>query len=401
MILAIGIGTAIVSGIPLPSVDRPQAIHDKASLDRLLVLAAEVNTHAVETEQRRLTSKAVELETRQREEAKRLTDQKAVSDADAKRRTQAEVEARRQVELRTAEVAKRLAEEKSQADQQALKRIADQRAVADADAKRRAEIEARRQTELRATEKARAEQEELKRTSDQKAVADADAKRRAEAEIEARRQAELRATEKERAEQEELKRIADQKAVADADAKRRADSETEARRQAEMRAAEEAQKQDLAKRTADAAQAELMEMTKILQTELRRVGCDPGDVDGKWGAKGIDALRKFIFHANINVASNTPSQEAIDAVVKRAARVCPQECSSVQKLMDGKCITPVPPVEVRQRPRQQPASNVSGGSQSDKPEKPAKIDRDLLPGHCLSTTASNSHPLCLLGQKKN
>ena len=34
-------------------------------------------------------------------------------------------------------------------------------------------------------------------------------------------------------------------------------------------------------------------LARLLQMELKRVGCDPGDVDGKWGSKSKKALNEF------------------------------------------------------------------------------------------------------------
>ncbi len=65
------------------------------------------------------------------------------------------------------------------------------------------------------------------------------------------------------------------------------------------------------------------ELTRALQKELKRVGCDPGGIDGVWGAKARAALAEFNRHANLKLPAGEPSREAIDAVRGISVRICP------------------------------------------------------------------------------
>ena len=49
-------------------------------------------------------------------------------------------------------------------------------------------------------------------------------------------------------------------------------------------------------------------MTLVLQNELRRVGCEPGKVDGKWGKQGSTALAKFNVYAKLKLPTGAPTK---------------------------------------------------------------------------------------------
>ena len=65
------------------------------------------------------------------------------------------------------------------------------------------------------------------------------------------------------------------------------------------------------------------EMTILLQSELTRVGCDPGPIDGQWGAKGRRSLSCFKKHTKLELPFKDLSPEVVDAVKQQRARVCP------------------------------------------------------------------------------
>ena len=69
---------------------------------------------------------------------------------------------------------------------------------------------------------------------------------------------------------------------------------------------------------------ESRELTGKIQRELRRVGCDPGEIDGKWSKKSQSALQRFATTTNLALHVDRPSQVALDAIVQHKARVCPE-----------------------------------------------------------------------------
>jgi Caspase domain len=83
---------------------------------------------------------------------------------------------------------------------------------------------------------------------------------------------------------------------------------------------------------------ELRVVTRTLQTELRRVGCDPGGVDGIWSPKSRDALGQFNRHARMNLDTDAATVGALDAVKAQRGRICPLVCGGNQQEQGGRCV---------------------------------------------------------------
>lgn len=66
-------------------------------------------------------------------------------------------------------------------------------------------------------------------------------------------------------------------------------------------------------------------LTKLLQTELARVGCTPGRIDGKWGPTGKTALRRFNHFADKTLKISTATHDAYQTIRRTNIRVCPTE----------------------------------------------------------------------------
>jgi uncharacterized caspase-like protein len=73
-------------------------------------------------------------------------------------------------------------------------------------------------------------------------------------------------------------------------------------------------------------QPALQEIPRLLQSELRRVGCKTGEIDGEWNASGRRALSAFNDHAGTKLDVKLASLDALDAVRARTGRVCPLDC---------------------------------------------------------------------------
>jgi Caspase domain len=89
-------------------------------------------------------------------------------------------------------------------------------------------------------------------------------------------------------------------------------------------------------------------LARALQTELKRVGCDPGPIDGNWGRKAEDALGEFARQTKVTLAREA-SQEALQAVAGQHTRVCALICGSGEMERDGKCVAKAAPA--RKRPQ--------------------------------------------------
>ena len=73
--------------------------------------------------------------------------------------------------------------------------------------------------------------------------------------------------------------------------------------------------------------------------ELNRLGCDPGEVDGAWGASSKDAAKRFKRFARLkSLDTDEPSQGLLDALRAKDGRVCPLECGRGFRAKGGVCI---------------------------------------------------------------
>jgi hypothetical protein len=62
-----------------------------------------------------------------------------------------------------------------------------------------------------------------------------------------------------------------------------------------------------------------------LQTELNRVGCYPGTIDGDWGAMSRRAVEAFRSASGVEVAATDPTPELLDTLRSRSTVVCSVE----------------------------------------------------------------------------
>lgn len=214
-----------------------------------------------------------------------------------------------------------------------------ERAGVQLEARRKADQDAKQREDAAAAVK-KADQEAQARVR-----AEADAKRKREEE--ARQEDERRqkaAVEEARRQQQEARRKAEdeERQKAEQDAKRQADVA------AAIRARQEATKVAVLPVPATPADqpdagSDVGALVRAIQTELKRVGCDPGAIDGNWGPRGMEALRKFAGLAKIALTSDQPSEAALGALAKEKGRVCPLNCRATEIEKKGECVSaPVP-----------------------------------------------------------
>ncbi|MDT3688116.1 MAG: caspase family protein [Pseudorhodoplanes sp.] len=79
-------------------------------------------------------------------------------------------------------------------------------------------------------------------------------------------------------------------------------------------------------------------LTRSLQAELKRVGCDPGAEDGKWSAKSRQALGLFNKHAGARFDTRVASLAALEAVRAKETRVCPLVCGAGTRREGETCV---------------------------------------------------------------
>jgi tetratricopeptide (TPR) repeat protein len=82
---------------------------------------------------------------------------------------------------------------------------------------------------------------------------------------------------------------------------------------------------------------DLAKLARDLQGELKRVGCDPGPIDARWGQKTQQALQQFAEHTKLALPLGEPTIAALDAVSAQQGRVCPLACADHQIEVGGRC----------------------------------------------------------------
>jgi hypothetical protein len=80
------------------------------------------------------------------------------------------------------------------------------------------------------------------------------------------------------------------------------------------------------------------DLPRLLQAELKRVGCKSGEVDGKWDAPAQRALAAFNVNAGTRFDVKLASLDALESVRGKTARVCPLECEHGFRVSGDACV---------------------------------------------------------------
>ncbi|MFB6421183.1 MULTISPECIES: caspase family protein [Bradyrhizobium] len=188
------------------------------------------------------------------------------------------------------------------------------------------------ETRAAAAEKARqAEQEKARLASDRA--------KKAEQEKAA---AAAKAAEDAKAAAEKAKQIEEAKAAA-AEQRRKDAEAAAAKALVDKRAAEKQQITESTQKVAAIAptsQPSLspQDVPKLLQSELRRVGCHPAPVDGIWTDSSQRSLTLFNQYAGTKLDAKQASVEALDAIKAKPGRVCPLVCDHGFKADGDACV---------------------------------------------------------------
>jgi hypothetical protein len=112
-----------------------------------------------------------------------------------------------------------------------------------------------------------------------------------------------------------------------------------------------------------------------LQSELKRVGCDPGATDGSWSVKSRDALNQFNRRAGRDLDTGSPSVDALEAVRGQRGRICPLFCSGGQRADGDRCVAiPAAPP----RPTKKAAAPPERPRKAEPPPRRAQPPREAV-----------------------
>lgn len=143
------------------------------------------------------------------------------------------------------------------------------------------------------------------------------------------------------------------------------------------------------------------ELTLRIQKQLSRVGCSPGRPDGVWGRKGRRALRAFVRHSKVQLASLDPSQDVLSALTGHDGRVCPLACGRRQVVKGNRCVLKTcSRSQVLNRAgrcvakaKPKPKSKKTGKKTRRKPTKVARTPKRQC-GVCKSWAVGDYFPVC-------
>ncbi len=68
------------------------------------------------------------------------------------------------------------------------------------------------------------------------------------------------------------------------------------------------------------------DVTKSVQSELRRVGCLTGSADGEWNSGAQRSLTLFNRYAGTKLDTKLASADTLDVIKQKTSRVCPLVC---------------------------------------------------------------------------
>jgi uncharacterized caspase-like protein len=80
------------------------------------------------------------------------------------------------------------------------------------------------------------------------------------------------------------------------------------------------------------------DIPRLLQSELRRVGCKTGEASGEWNASARRALSSFNDNVGTKFDVKLASLDALDAVRARTGRVCPLDCERGFRADGDRCV---------------------------------------------------------------
>jgi uncharacterized caspase-like protein len=211
------------------------------------------------------------------------------------------------------------------------------------------------ETRASAEQKARAAEQEKARLINERAQkveqekAAAAAKAAEEARIAAEKKKEIEQAKAEAAERErKVAEAAAAKALAEKQAAEKAKAELVARQAAERaeqgakpapdRQMPEAEQKVAALSPAPASTLSAADLTKSVQSELRRVGCLSASADGDWNATSQRSLTLFNKYAGTQFDAKLASTDALDALKAKPGRVCPLVCNFGFKADGDQCV---------------------------------------------------------------
>ena len=110
------------------------------------------------------------------------------------------------------------------------------------------------------------------------------------------------------------------------------------------------------------------QLARQLQTELKRVGCYTGDIDGDFGSGSRRAIGNFTQSTGIRLPAESASPEALAAVSAKRGRICKLECSDGEVEQGGRCVQKAVTPKIQDKPEASEPQKRSTVSAKSAPE---------------------------------
>ncbi len=80
------------------------------------------------------------------------------------------------------------------------------------------------------------------------------------------------------------------------------------------------------------------QLARQIQSELKRVGCYSGRLDGSWGDRSRSAMANFIARVNASLPTNEPDVFLLSLIKGQTQAVCGPACGGDEVLSGGRCV---------------------------------------------------------------
>jgi tetratricopeptide (TPR) repeat protein len=81
-----------------------------------------------------------------------------------------------------------------------------------------------------------------------------------------------------------------------------------------------------------------VELARNIQTELNRLGCEAGTVNGKWSFSSRQALEQYKLHSSTKVVSIEPTTSLLEKLRGHNSRICTLNCRLGYKVVNNQCV---------------------------------------------------------------
>lgn len=114
------------------------------------------------------------------------------------------------------------------------------------------------------------------------------------------------------------------------------------------------------------------ELTRSVQSELNRIGCSVGTVDGKWGQASTRALKDYAGRRGVKLDAAVPDPQILEQLKATRVRVCPIVCGKGMEERGGRCEKIERKASVETRPQPQVKEAVVPPEAATPPRKTAQ-----------------------------